>query len=66
MLKLMENDYVCHWNMLQLAKEQGWHYTQEFHTGTCYNILRYYAMLLDCTIDEARARMQKRIGGETC
>jgi hypothetical protein len=66
MLKLMENDYVHHWNMLQLAKESGWAGTQEFHEGVCYGIERYYAILLDCTVDEARDRMQKRIRGETC
>ena len=62
MLKQMENDYVQHWNMLQLTIENRWEYTQAFHEGTCFAILKYYAMLLDCTIDEARERMQKLIG----
>jgi hypothetical protein len=62
MLKLMENDYIFHWNMLQeppssLLKPRA------YHEGACDNILRYYAMLLDCTIDEASDRMQKRIRG---
>ena len=67
MLKLMENDYVFNWNMLQEANASDLQGDIAFyHKGACDNILRYYAMFLDCTIAEARERMQKRIRGETC
>jgi hypothetical protein len=61
MLKRMEKDYVFHWNMLNSAITNRWRDTQAFHEGTCFAILKYYAVLLDCTFDEARERMQKRV-----
>jgi hypothetical protein len=63
MLKLMENDYVFHWTMVQESKAMGWEEPQAHHEGACYVILKYYARLLGCTVSEARLRMQKRIGG---
>jgi hypothetical protein len=63
MLALMEKDYEFHWNMVQESKSMGWAEPQARHEDACSDILRYYSMLLDCTINEARKRMQKRIGG---
>ena len=64
MLKLMENDYVFHWSILHEpgSSNKAGYGVNCYHRGACDNILRYYAMLLDCTIDEARERMQKLIG----
>ena len=64
MLKIMEYDYVHHWNMVQDHEQDGGTRLSCYHRGACHNILRYYAMLLDCTLDEARDRMKKRIRGE--
>jgi hypothetical protein len=66
MLKLMENDYVFHWNMVQESKAMGLAEPQSHHEGACNVILRYYALILDCTVIEARERMQKRVRGVTC
>jgi hypothetical protein len=66
MLKLMENDYGFHWRMLQDAKAYGDENMQSHHEGACNVILRYYALILDCTVIEARERMQKRVRGVTC
>lgn len=59
MLKIMEKDYAFHWNMTIQHRLKGdifW-----YHSGACDVILRYYATLLDLTIDEARKRMHTRI-----
>jgi hypothetical protein len=70
MLKQMENDYMFHWDMRDLAMTNRWRDTQMFHDGVCYAILNHYAMFLDCTLDEARERLQdrmhKRIRGAAC
>jgi hypothetical protein len=72
MLKNMENQYMFHWNFVQKhgsGEEVGYSSIIRrprqycYHKGACDSILRYYAMLLDCTLDEARARMYKLIGG---
>jgi hypothetical protein len=63
---VMERDYEFHWNMVQDSKARGWEKPQAHHEGACAVILRYYAMLLDCTVSEARLRMQKRVKGATC
>jgi hypothetical protein len=62
MLKLMENDYVFHWDMLQKPPSSLLH-QRVYHEGACDIIVRYYEMLLDCTTDEAYERMQKRVEG---
>jgi hypothetical protein len=61
-MKQMETDYAFNWSMRDLAIENRWRDTQAFHEGLCFAILKYYAMLLDCTLDEARDRMQKLMG----
>lgn len=72
MLKHMENQFMFHWNFVRKhgsGVDVGYGFIRRprqycYHKGACDSILRYYAMLLDCTLDEARARMHKRIGGE--
>ena len=61
MLKLLERDYEFHWNMVKDSKARGWGEPQAHHEGACTVILRYYAVLLDCTQAEARQRMQARM-----
>lgn len=74
MLKHMENQFMFHWNFVRKhgsGEDVGYGFIRRprqycYHKGACDSILRYYAMLLDCTIGEARDRMQKQIEGATC
>lgn len=64
MLKLMETDFIFHWDMVQDSKARGWEEPRAYHEGACDLILKYYVVLLDCAIVETSRRMQDRFAGE--